>query len=408
MVLLSNMVRRMTWFSSKSARKVVLALLMLAALFSVFRGVQNATYGSQDFQWTGARMLLDHIDPWRDALDGDPLHRILFTQNPNYLPLLYVLFAPLALLQRVPAQIVWAICNIAFAITSAYLAARFYGISRFGTAVAICLLLASTPFRMTVGNGQQGLFVLLCWSVGLLTLRLTNTRSAIAGVSYTKYNFAPPVLIYLWLRSGFRAVLVSLLPTAAGLLLVWLWLTGGHDLHTLGWLTIAPLKLAKTGYFPSGGGANLMDVLEFPIYRFTTISRSIVDPITLTIALAICFAVLSRVIRGRTPASIQCHMALLGVLSFGLFKHHTYDSAVLLFPICYLLRLRHHRTAQFALAMLAYIWYVERLVDKISLLVGDWTFIPQCLMLLTTAWLILKLHPEDVPLFPRWNAPETT
>lgn len=380
-----------------------MALLVCAAALSVVRGAQNGFHGSQDFQWTGARMLLDHIDPWRDALDGDPLHRIVLTQDPNYLPILYVMFAPLALLERVPAQMAWVACNLAFAIASGWIAARFFGMKRFGVAATICALLASTPTRMTIGNGQQGLFVLLFWSLGLLTLRVSDARATVAGFSYFKYNFAPPVVMYLWLRSGFRAVAFSMIPATAGVLIVWLWLTGGRDLRMLAWLVVAPLKLSRLGYFPSGGGSNLMDVFELPLYA-AHLGRNFVEATTLIIALALCFAILYRVTRGRARMSPQAQVAVLSVVSFGLFKHHTYDSVVLLFALCYLARLRRHRAAQIGLVLLGYIWYVERFVDQFLPRIAEWTFIPEFFMLMAIGWLIFKLRPVESSIFTHRNA----
>lgn len=383
----------------------MLGVLVLAALLSAYRGAQNGYHNSQDFQWTGANLLAEHIDPWKDALDGDPLHRLILTQNPNYLPMLYVLIAPLGWMRQVPAQLIWVVFNILFAIASAWLAARFYGMRRYGVALTICLLLASTPVRMTIGNGQQGLLVLLFWSLGLLTLRLTAGRSALAGGSYFKYNFAPPVVMYLWLRDGLRAVLWSAVPAAVGTLLVWLWLTGGHGVAKIAWLVVAPLKLSRIGYFPAGGGSNLMDVLEVPMYM-AGMQRTLIDGITLLVALAVCFAVLRRAMRGASRDAVHCHLALLGVLSFSLFKHHTYDSVVLLFPLCYLLRMRHDAKARVGLGLLAFVWYAERAVDQLLPRLRDWMFIPLFAMLMGIAWVLMALRKVDAPVFARSTVPE--
>ncbi len=393
----------MNWLSTRAARSLLLVVLACAALFSVVRGAQNGIHSSQDFQWSGAQLIDRHIDPWADAVAGDPLHLLTLTQDPNYLPLLYVLFAPLGMLDRIPAQIVWVICNIAFAILSGFIAARFYGFGRYGIAASICALLAATPTRMTIGNGQQGLFILFLWSLALLAPHITNARAAIAGTSYFKYNFAPPIVIYLWLRSGIRAILVSLLPTLAGLIIIWLWFTGGRDLHMLHWFAVAPFKLARRGYFPFGGGSNLMDVLEVPIYLLHP-SRIVFESSTFAAALIVCVAVLYRAIHSR--ASVQNHMALLGLLSFSLFKHHTYDGVVLLFTLCYLARLRQHRVAQVGLVLLGFIWYASRFVDQLFPSTLSWSFMPECAMLLTIAWLIFRLQPAEAAIFP--PAPETT
>lgn len=85
---------------------------------------------SQDFQWSGGRVLLQHIDPWMEYLRGDPAHRFILSQVPNYLPVLYVLLVPVGLLSLSYAKGLWVFCNLTFAVTSSFTAARFYQFSR--------------------------------------------------------------------------------------------------------------------------------------------------------------------------------------------------------------------------------------------------------------------------------------
>ena len=167
---------------------------------SAVQGLHNAIVQSQDFQWSGARMLIEHIDPWADALQQDPAHMILKTQIPNYLPLLYLLMLPLGLLPPLVAQIIWALCNLTFAALSAWLAAHFYGLGKSATFAILCLMWMATPTRVTVGNGQYGLLVLVLWCVSLLAIRITDRQAMVAGISYVKFNFAPVLLLYFWMK----------------------------------------------------------------------------------------------------------------------------------------------------------------------------------------------------------------
>lgn len=369
----------------------MLAVLCVAALVSTARGVENAWRNSQDLQWSGARLLAQHIDPWETDLAGDPHHMIRLTQQPNYLPLLYVLIAPMGWMSASVAQVTWAIANVLFALISVWLAGRFFGLSRYMTAIAGCLLLASTPARMTIGNGQTGLLIALFWSVGLLVVRTTDARAAVTGGSYVKFSFAPPVVIHLWLHAGLRAVAMSVLPALAGLLLVWWWLPGAHHLADLVHLATAPVRLMHIGYFPNGREANLMDCLEVPLYA-ARLDRNVVDSITFVISFLICFVVLYRAARRPMPLSLRAQVALMAVLSFSLFKHHAYDSVVLLFPLCYLLSLWRHGAAQVALGLLGYVWYAERAVDQLVPSTGEWIFFPLCAMLLLLAALLFPLR----------------
>lgn len=383
--------------NARSLKTFLVVLLTAAALLSAARGVHNACRGSQDFQWTGTHLLVERIDPWRTALDGDPQHRILLTQQPNYLPLLYVLIAPFGWMSLSSASFIWAFLNLVFAVISTWLAGRFFGLNRYGTLVAAGLFLASTPVRMTVGNGQTGLLVLLFWSLGLLSMRINTSRALYAGCSYVKFNFAPPVVAYMWLAAGTRAVLISFLPALFGTLLVWLWLMGGHSLGAFLWLLTAPFRLMHTGYFPNGAGSNLMDVLEVPLYHLG-LTRNVVDPITFLIASSLCVGLLFRAARGRHALSVQGQLALMAVLSFSLFKHHTYDSVVLLFPLCHLLRYWRFGTARVALLLLAYVWYAQRVMDQLTPSAAQWTFYPVCAMLLGVAALLFRLRNVETLL----------
>jgi hypothetical protein len=191
--------------------RLFLFLVLAAAVVSTLQGGRDAIHRSQDFQWSGERLLFQHVDPWAEYLRGDPDHRFYATQIPNYLAILYVLIIPFGFLSLVQANLAWFLCNLAFAVTSAVLAARFYGLQRY-VFLIIGLMLAATPTRMTFGNGQQGLLVLFLWSLSLFSTRLTDGRSLVCGISYFKFSFGPPVFFYLLLRKGLRAVMLSAVP----------------------------------------------------------------------------------------------------------------------------------------------------------------------------------------------------
>ena len=64
------------------------------AFLSVADGIRNSILHSLDFQWSPARLLANHVDPWATYLAGDPSHRILLNQVPNDLHELYVAMLP--------------------------------------------------------------------------------------------------------------------------------------------------------------------------------------------------------------------------------------------------------------------------------------------------------------------------
>lgn len=355
---------------------VLLWCAALAGAISCIAGVVHAVARSQDFQWSGERLLLAHVDPWRDYLLGDPAHALLATQVPNYLPILYVLLVPFGLLSAANANLAWALCNAAFAIGSALLAGRFYGHRSWrGMLFITAAMLASAPTRVTIGNGQQGLLIVALWSVALLHRRPTSAwRAALAGVSYLKYSFAPALALFLLLRDGvrrgLRVLLWSFVPAVGATGLVWLWITGGRDLHHLLALFTEPLAVTRVGYQPTGDpGQTFMDLFEF-LLGGGPVATPRLTLISLVVAVAITIAVL-------LPAVLRHHdhseaaevdhtgwlAALMATMSFALYKHHPYDEVVFLFPFCYALRHWRRPAAMATLFLIGYCWYVQPLVD---------------------------------------------
>lgn len=209
------MLQRHPPFKLSIPRISTLAIVFAAVLGVASTGVgaHNAlrSTGSQDMQWSGVHLLLQHRDPWAEYLAG---RRRIFAleQYPNYLPILYLLTVPLGLLTLDHAKVAWLLCNLLFAVSSSLLITQFYGLRRRLSVLVLCLFLVATPTRNTIGNGQTSLLILLLWSMSLLAPAMTDTRSAIAGTSYLKFNFAPPTFIYVLFRSGPRAILISACP----------------------------------------------------------------------------------------------------------------------------------------------------------------------------------------------------
>ena len=366
-------------------------------------------------------MLFEHTDPWLDYLQGDPTHRLIATQVPNYLPVLYVLIAPICLLPMAEANLVWACCNVVFAVSSALLAARFYGLRGWAWPVAVtAALLAATPTRTSISNGQQGLFVLFLWALAFLgTARLpshgqlsdggpglSRRRALIAGISYLKYSFAPAVAVYLLLREGIRRgwifVVWSLLPSIVSTVLVWLWI---GDLHTPGRLiaiAIEPLAVARSGYQPtSDPGLTMMDLGEF-LLGGNLVATPRLTATVLLLALGITVLVLTRALNRlgvqAEPPTQEAGgwlLALTATMSFALYKHHSYDEVVLLLPFCYALRYRQRPAAWLALALIGYHWYLQQLVDGRVPFSFAWSGIRLASLLLLLA-AVYRIHRSPV------------
>lgn len=358
--------------------RIVLGLLLSGALLSATVGSWNGVHRSQDFQYSGELVLLRHIDPWKDFLAGDPQHDFAMTQIPNYLPLLYVMLVPYALLPLGGARTAWVLTNLLFAILSGRWVARFYGIRGDGVWAVICLMMLATATRNTIGNGQQSLLVLFFW--GLMVRKAdwapTGRAELLMGVSYLKFTFAPPLLLFVLFRRGWKAALLTLIPALSALALVWLWLNQGF--RSLLTLAFEPLAVAKTGYIPDWSDPNLMNIAEI---FMRTWPRNLQNGLELGLALAVCIPLSFIFFKIHRALSPQWHMALLAVMSYSLFKHHAYDGVVLLFPFCYGLSHWQKRAGRWTVALIAYLFYGERVLEAAHL--HRWWFcVPDFLVLI--------------------------
>jgi hypothetical protein len=335
----------------------LLILLALCATISTSVGVINALHQSQDFQWSGERVLLHHADPWARYLAGDPGHQFILTQIPNYLPILYVLIFPLGLLPLLYAKLAWALANVAFAVICAVAAGRAFGLERRRTLALLCLMLMATPTRISIGNGQQSLLVLMMWCLTLLSTRLTGRGAILSGIAYFKYSFAPPMALFLLFRRGMKAFALSLVPAIAAVTLLWVWITGGRQPMELLRLAIEPLAVARDGFRPQPTDPNLMNIVEQSLRGR---SAGLVSGVEIAVALAVCLFVSYFAFRKNREGEVAWQMSVMAVMSYALFKHHTYDAVVLLLPLAYAMARWHERTAKVSLGLIGYLFFLER------------------------------------------------
>ena len=399
------------WSGVRALPAVCRTIVALLALLSVAAGVWKGARQTQDFQWSGAHLAVQHVDPWAEALthgfDG------AFGQaKPNYLPLLYVLLAPFGELSEETARLLWAVTNVIFAVTSALLIARFCGLRGSKVGAGICLFLLATPTRNCIGNGQQSLLVLMLWAVAMRFEGSTRKAARwmqplLLGASFFKFTFAPPVLLFVLFRRGLRAALLTLAPAVAGTLAVWLWLFERHDAGSLLTLCREPFAVAERGYTATPADPNLMNVVEFFLAGRGLTTRTIVEGAA---ALLACVAICAWMFKSQGPTaahqkgidggggsradSVAWQMSMLALVSFALFKHHGYDGVVLLFPFCYALRHWTRPVAKVLLALLAWPFYVERLLDAVYRRPA-WFCLPDLLLLCSALVLTVRLRAKS-------------
>lgn len=329
----------------------------LIALLSVIAGVRNAIRYSQDFQWSPTRLLLQHVDPWKYALSGNPGHAIILSQGPNYAHFLYLLLAPLGWMSFPVARAVWAFCNLAFAGFSLILIRRIFQLTTVEWGITCIVFLCGTPFRNTVRNGQQPLIALLFVALAF-SANDKWAKALFVGLSYCKYSFAPPYFFDAMFSRPYWIVVVTLIPGLIGLLWAY-WMLGGHLLH----LAVEPLVVGVT---QNGSGTN--DWMAVVDTYLSVIGRKSALFIILKYVLPILLsAFIAWHIKRRFEVSsniyLQASTAIYGIVALALFRHLTYDFVFLVFALALSLKKIKQASARWLILGIAYFWFGEKVED---------------------------------------------
>lgn len=234
--------------SRRLGQVAVVLVWILGGSLTVLR--LGASRGA-DFQWSGARMLGQGLDPYLTYLHGDG-SEFAFFQFPNYLPLLYVLLLPFGLLALHTATLIWGLANIAMALGAAALLGRAARLTGWQVAGLLGVVQLSEPFSSALGQGQQTVLVLFC-----AVLAARSSRAAPAGfalaVLLTKYSFAPLAIMHLAARRW--RVLAVAAGVELGALVMFCLITGSSIGSTL----FNPLRVA------SGMARGASDVMSLTV-----------------------------------------------------------------------------------------------------------------------------------------------
>jgi hypothetical protein len=297
----------------------------MAAVVSIYQGYSNAQKidGSDDFQWSPAVLFLEGINPYAHQLDGNADGRIILSQRPNYAHGLYILLTPLALLEYPKATAAWAVLGIIASLLTLLLIGREFKLTPMSLIICGLLFFCSTPFRNSIGNGQQSVLSLFAFS--LLFLQNKNVGSLLSGMSYFKYSFAPPIAFYIFISRDWKALCLSLLPCLIGYLL-FVWHLGGDPWAVL----IQPLTVGMGPRAGWEGVGDVMTIVKMVLAESNSLSRGLLaylPPIFLS------YWVITRAVRNQTSIAFSFCVVSLSSLMF--FSHRWYDHIFLLPVLAY-------------------------------------------------------------------------
>ena len=333
----------------KAALAVGIGVIFAAAALNVGKGFYWATLYSQDFQWSPAVLLSEGRDPYAWFLDGNAGERIMMSQEPNYLHLLYVLLLPFTYLPWAAAKAAWAVCNVAAGALSIHLVARANGLRGAAYLFAVGTFLAAGPFSHALGGGQQSLFVLLA-----LAAAWTWRNSAAGGfwlaVGVVKYSFLPPLGLWLLMERRIMTLAIAALITVLALCLFAA--LSGADLVIA---TFEPLRVSAQATHVGIG-----DAMSFARVLGADQQFGAVAPYILGLCCA--SAGVSVVWRCRSTLDDAVIFALLNIVSLFSLFHQVYDYVLLLPLFCCALTFPPTLRAS-SLAYVGYIWFVFYYID---------------------------------------------
>ena len=337
-----SIVSRIAWISAG-----------IVSTVSIIEGFCNAALESKDFQWSGTRLILHHIDPWGVALRGNADGSILLSQYPSYVHFLYLLLAPLGAMSFPVARLAWAFLNLFLAGLTLWLVKRLFQLSRMEWGILCAAFLCGTPFRNSLGNGQTSLLVLAFVALAY-GARTDWSKSIWFGLSYCKYSFAPPYFFDLMVSGSPLLLLLSLVPTAIGV--VWVhWMVGGSWMH----LIAEPLLIVGVSEPGDADLMSLADRLFAGRHAGGSLFFIIKCAVPLLLALALAWYIRNR-LKLRGEALAQTAAAVYGVAALLLFRHIGYDQVFLVFALAFALKHHRQKLARPIVVCIAWFWFLLR------------------------------------------------
>jgi hypothetical protein len=342
-------VEKLSWI-----QKTILAPLGLAALVSLVTGIRHAIeYGCHDLQWMGIRLVGQRIDPWQEELERFPHHFPHFI-TPNYLHSLYLILFPLGLLSFKSAAILWTVSTICLSIACIFMLRRLFDLDNFQTAVALCLLWMSSPFRVVLEVGQMSFFELF-FLTGAYLSASTLVGGLSFGVSLAKYSFSPSAAVLFLLRGRVRFLLYAIAVPAVGLLGVWLLVR-----TPLLKLALEPFAVSAGATAVSPGFADLMTLIEQTLKSYVAPMRALKTAYALGLLGSAFYAFLL----SRFRLSRAVEFTLISIASLFFVKHLTYDYVFLVVLLCFALKQTTPKSKMVLIGGVLAFWFVLPIFDK--------------------------------------------
>lgn len=303
----------------KRMRKIFALLLIVLAAGSAVAGIRNALTASQDLQWQPVGRILQRENPYTPILDGTA--DTFLEQIPNYPVSGYTFLLPLGLFDWETAKPIWVVCNIIFTILLIAGLQKLFPLGRENLFLTVMLFVAGSSWRITVGNGQHGLFVLSFFVWAVVWSEQNKKRPILSAlflaISLFKYTLTAPLAIYFVWKRQWRPLITALLihTLLTGIMAMWL-----HE---------SPFALIRQPFQVAAMATTIGDYDIFSLSRMMGLGELI--PAVLALIILLALTVIPP-IRAKFISPLHA-LSTLALIAYILFFHRSYDLILLIFPL---------------------------------------------------------------------------
>ena len=187
---MKEVIKRLLNNNSKITSSILFISLFLVASIFFFKAFVNSTMmdGSVDLSpiYNISKNFWNGEDIFHDILPGK-------SHIPVWNHLIYILFYPFTLFPYEITKILWFFSNLFFTYVIIIVLKKAYNYNINRSIILAILIISSTPFTNTLGNGQLGLFLLM--SMTIYWYSQSKLKVIFLSTAYIKFSFAPFFLI---------------------------------------------------------------------------------------------------------------------------------------------------------------------------------------------------------------------
>jgi len=339
--------------------KFLIFILVLLAILSVGYAFSIAnSYGSMDFQYSTTELFRNKINPYEYFLYNENHDKFKASEYPVYTHASFIFFFLLSLIDYETSRLIWSITNIILAIVSALIISKKAGIKKHETIILLCVFFMSTPFRNCIGNGQLSIIVLISYC----SIFINNSfrRNFFIGFSYMKYTFMPILAFTIFLKEGFKTLLISGLFCIVGWVVFSMYLEQ-NLFHTI----FQPIQSGLKGFDNGLARGDLFTLLNKFVYYFFEFNFKFYSTF---IILVVTFFLAKQVSKKKDPLLI---MNLMFIINLFTFAHLIYDYLVLLPTFIYSYKNLNFLRAKISISIVLYFWFGLRIYERIKMYFFD-------------------------------------